>query len=96
MIDWLLQYWWAIIGPVGAALYTIARAQADTSNRSFGQRLLYALAPVLDPASSERRQVTPRAIWLAVIGLLIVLLASVLVRLVAVPALQRPLVAAGA
>ena len=66
MLDWIALNWYIIFGVVGAATYVAYRMHHDRTEGSILRRLLVALLPVLDPTSSERRSLTPRAIWLSV------------------------------
>ena len=72
MTEWLAQYWYVVIGVVGAATCIGVRMYRREGSESFGTRLLYTIAPVLDPNSEERKSLTPRALVLFAIGLLIV------------------------
>ncbi len=79
MSEWLHQYWWAIFGVVASCIYVAWRMRSDGVEGSFLHRLLLALFPVLNPGSAEFKQLTPRALWLVLVGLVFVALASLLV-----------------
>lgn len=68
---WLSENWWMVWGIGGGLGYIAYRVYARGGEESLGVRMLYAFAPVLDPNSSERRQLTPRALVLFGIGLLL-------------------------
>jgi hypothetical protein len=74
MKTWFIQNWWLVWGIVGSAAYIGYRVRSRGGDESLPRRVLYALAPVLDPESEERKQLTPRAVFLFVVGLLILLL----------------------
>lgn len=79
MIEWFRQNWYLITGIGGAAVFIAVRMHRDGVEGPFVRRLLYAIMPVLNPYSSERKSLTPRAIVLALVGLLIVAVVSLIV-----------------
>jgi hypothetical protein len=79
MDTWLVQYWWLIWGIAGSAAFIAYRVRRRGGDESLPRRLLHVLVPASDPDSEERKQLTPRALLLFGVGLLIVLLFAIFV-----------------
>lgn len=79
MIEWFIRYWYLVFSIGGSVLYVAWQVRSNRANLPIGKKMFFTLAPVLDPNSDSKRSLTPRAIWLAIIGVLLALLASLLV-----------------
>ena len=79
MGQWLAANWWWVWALVGGSGFVAYRVHRRGGEESMPVRVLYALFPVLDPNSEERRQLTPRAVILVGLGLIIIAIASLLV-----------------
>ncbi len=81
MAEWLSQYWYALTGVTFGALYVAWQVRKDRTNKSTGKKIAYALLPALDPETDASRRLTPRAIVLVGVGLVLVMLANLIVHL---------------
>lgn len=79
MEAWFANNWWWAWSIVGVCAYIAYRTHRRGGDEALPVRVLYALAPVLDAKSEERRQLTPRALILFGIGLVVVLAAVLFV-----------------
>jgi hypothetical protein len=68
---WLADNWYVIVGPAGAAAIIAYRVHGRGGDEPLGRRIAYSMFPVLDPLSPERRSLTPRALVLFAIGVII-------------------------
>ena len=81
METWLTNNWWWLLSAVGGSAYIAYRVHRRGGDEALAVRVFYALAPVLDPASEERKQLTPRAMVLFGLGVVIALVAVLVARL---------------
>lgn len=76
---WITENWWWFWGIAGGIAYITYKVHKRGGNESLHTRILYVFVPALDPKSERRDQLTPRALLLLGIGLLILLAAMFLV-----------------
>jgi hypothetical protein len=73
-MKWLTENWYIIFGLTGGTAWIGYQMSKRDQNEPFLTKLVYSLAPVLDPKSDERKRLTPRVLFLFGIGIFIVLL----------------------
>ena len=76
MVEWIIQYWYAIFGVSGGILYIAWRMRTETDEGQFLRRLLHAFVPEANPKSSRYRPISPRTAWLVGIALVLIILAQ--------------------
>jgi len=80
METWFANNWWWLWAIVAAVALLAYRVHARGGNESLVVRVLYTIAPVLDPGSEERKRMTPLAFALMGAGMIIVVVAFVMVE----------------
>jgi hypothetical protein len=76
-MKWLTENWYIIFGLTGGTAWIGYQMSKRDQNEPFLTKLVYSLAPVLDPKSDERKKLTPRVLFLFGIGICIALLVMV-------------------
>jgi hypothetical protein len=71
MEAWLTDNWYLITGPIGAVAIIAYQMHRRGGDEPFSRRLTYTLFPVLDSNSPERRSLTPRALVLFAVGVIL-------------------------
>jgi len=59
MMEWLEQYWWLLGGVLGSLALIAYRVSRRDRAEPFFKRLAYAIVPLLDPESEERKRYPP-------------------------------------
>jgi drug/metabolite transporter (DMT)-like permease len=80
MDTWIAGNWWVLWGIVAAIAFAIYLVKRRGGEESTPVRVLYALVPSLDPNSEVRQKLSPTAIALIAVGVILFVVAFVLLN----------------
>jgi hypothetical protein len=79
MATWLEMNWWWLLPIALSPLYVALKVHIRGGDETLPLRILYSLVPILDAKSSVRRKMSPLALALLAVGMLIFLVIFVLI-----------------
>jgi len=74
-MSWFTEHWLVTLEVIAVATYFVLRMRQRRDADPFLVRMLYPIAAALNPLSEERKRLSPGALVLLAVGLLLLVLA---------------------
>ena len=79
MGTWLADNWYVITGIVGGVALIAYRVHERGGDEPLPRRVLYVFAPIVDPKSERKLELSPLALVLWMIGMIILVVAFLII-----------------